>query len=218
MLPGGPCLVDELPRVAYDGCERGLRRGGVGVAQGTENVPRVGQGLGGRGPQQAEAFDDRRPQRVAPGGQDTGVQGDQAQTPRFAARLRDLVAARPHLAGASPKVAVHRTYVEHLSTDRRYDVIVSGLPPTNFTPVQVDRIMARYIELLHPGGVLTHFAYLGSRTARALTASRAEARRPVRWSRVTSSPTAPTGSWAVDCAPDGRGGVSPTPRGGTPSR
>ncbi|MGS2591861.1 hypothetical protein [Streptomyces hebeiensis] len=84
--------------------------------------------------------------------------------------------------------------------------------------MQVDRIMARYMELLHPGGVLTHFAYLGSRTARALTASRAEARRPVRWSRVTSSPTAPAGSWAVDCAPDGRGGVSLTPRGGTPSR
>ncbi|WP_051764246.1 class I SAM-dependent methyltransferase [Streptomyces sp. NRRL F-5135] len=119
--------------------------------------------------------------------------------PRFAARLRDLVAAHPHLAGASPKVAVHRTYVEHLSTDRRYDVIVSGLPLTNFTPVQVDRIMARYLELLHPGGVLTYFAYLGTRAARALTASRAEARRHTAVNEVMAAYQRgyATGRWTV---------------------
>ncbi len=72
---------------------------------------------------------------------------------------------------------VHQAYVEQLDTDQRYDVIVSGLPLTNFTPAQVERIMARYLELLHPGGTLTYFAYLGTRKARALTASRAEARR-----------------------------------------
>lgn len=97
--------------------------------------------------------------------------------PRFAARLRRLVAAHPHLIGPPRQVTVHQAYVEHLGTDQRYDVIVSGLPLTNFTPAQVDRIMARYLEMLNPGGTLTYFAYLGTRTARALTASRAEARR-----------------------------------------
>ncbi|MEU6548853.1 methyltransferase domain-containing protein [Streptomyces sp. NPDC046915] len=97
--------------------------------------------------------------------------------PRFAQRLRHLVTGHPSLAGRSAQVNVHQTYVEDLDTDRRYDVIVSGLPLTNFTPVQVERIMARYLELLHPGGTLTYFAYLGTRKARALTASRAEARR-----------------------------------------
>lgn len=97
--------------------------------------------------------------------------------PRFAGRLRGLVAAHPHLAGGQARVDVHQMYVEELDTDQRYDVIVSGLPLTNFTPAQVDRIMNRYLELLHPGGTLTYFAYLGTRKARALTASRAEARR-----------------------------------------
>ncbi|ALO98716.1 hypothetical protein SHL15_7719 [Streptomyces hygroscopicus subsp. limoneus] len=47
---------------------------------------------------------------------------------------------------------MHETFVGQFDTDQRYDVIVSGLPLTNFTPVQVERIMARYMDLLHPGG------------------------------------------------------------------
>ncbi|MET7451678.1 methyltransferase domain-containing protein [Streptomyces sp. NPDC005574] len=97
--------------------------------------------------------------------------------PRFAARLRRLVTTHPPLAARPAQVNVHQTHVEQLDTDQRYDVIVSGLPLTNFTPVQVERIMSRYMELLHPGGTLTYFAYLGTRRARALTASRTEARR-----------------------------------------
>ena len=31
-------------------------------------------------------------------------------------------------------MTVHQAYVEQLDTDQRYDVIVSGLPLTNFTP------------------------------------------------------------------------------------
>ncbi|MEH0418648.1 class I SAM-dependent methyltransferase [Streptomyces sp. B21-083] len=100
--------------------------------------------------------------------------------PRFAARLRRLVTTHPALTDLTDRTAqvnVYETYIERLDTDQRYDVIVSGLPLTNFAPPQVERIMARYLELLHPGGTLTYFAYLGTRRARALTASRAEARR-----------------------------------------
>ncbi|MFB8384551.1 class I SAM-dependent methyltransferase [Streptomyces rubiginosohelvolus] len=96
---------------------------------------------------------------------------------RFAARLRHLVRTHPRLAGERERVSVHHALVEHLDTDRRYDVIISGLPFTNFTPAQVDTIMNRYLQLLQPGGTLTYFAYRGTRYARALTASRAEARR-----------------------------------------
>ncbi|MFF4020277.1 class I SAM-dependent methyltransferase [Streptomyces sp. NPDC001843] len=97
--------------------------------------------------------------------------------PRFAARLSHLVGTHPDLTGRPSQVKVDQRYVEDLDTDERYDVIVSGLPLTNFVPAQVERIMARYMELLHPGGTLTYFAYLGTRRARALTAARAEARR-----------------------------------------
>ncbi|MFI1734106.1 class I SAM-dependent methyltransferase [Streptomyces acidicola] len=119
--------------------------------------------------------------------------------PRFAGRLRDLVATHPHLAARPAQVTVHQTYVEQLDTDQRYDVIVSGLPLTNFTPVQVERIMARYMGLLHPGGTLTYFAYLGTRRARALTASRAEARRHAAVDEImaTYQRTYATGRWTV---------------------
>ncbi|MET9652165.1 methyltransferase domain-containing protein [Streptomyces sp. NPDC006460] len=96
---------------------------------------------------------------------------------RFAVQLRQLVRTHPRLTGGSERVSVHHTLVEQLDTSRPYDVIVSGLPFTNFTPAQVEMIMGRYMELLLPGGTLTYFAYRGTRYARALTARRAEARR-----------------------------------------
>ncbi|MET2718631.1 methyltransferase domain-containing protein [Streptomyces harbinensis] len=98
--------------------------------------------------------------------------------PRFAAGLDRLAAAyRAGPGGRAGRVAVHRGLVEEFGAGRRYDVIVSGLPLTNFTPEQVERIMARYLELLRPGGTLSYFAYLGTGAARSLVASRAEARR-----------------------------------------
>ncbi|NGO68063.1 class I SAM-dependent methyltransferase [Streptomyces boncukensis] len=96
---------------------------------------------------------------------------------RFASQLRRLVRTHPRPAGEGEQVRVHHTLVEHLDTGHPYDVIVSGLPLTNFTPAQAETIMKRYMELLHPGGTLTYFAYRGTRYARALTASRTETRR-----------------------------------------
>ncbi|MEU5594567.1 methyltransferase domain-containing protein [Streptomyces sp. NPDC020298] len=119
--------------------------------------------------------------------------------PRFSAGLRHLVTAHPRLAAGAAQVDVHGTYVEQFDTDQRYDVIVSGLPLTNFTPVQVERIMARYMELLHPGGTLTYFAYLGTRRARAVTASRTEARRHAAVDEVMTAyqRSYATGRWTV---------------------
>ncbi|MDT0319335.1 class I SAM-dependent methyltransferase [Streptomyces millisiae] len=90
---------------------------------------------------------------------------------RFAARLRELTAHE------AERVQVHHTFVEDLDTGRSYDVIVSGLPFTNFEPEQVDAIMSRYLELLHPGGALTYFAYTGTRALRSAVSSRAETAR-----------------------------------------
>ncbi|KUJ65631.1 translation initiation factor IF-2 [Streptomyces albus subsp. albus] len=97
--------------------------------------------------------------------------------PRFAARLQHLAATHPDHTGRGEPVRIHTRRVEELDCGRRYDVIVSGLPFSNFTPHQVETIMARYLELLHPGGALTYFAYLGTRRARTLLASRSQVRR-----------------------------------------
>ncbi|MFF8652948.1 class I SAM-dependent methyltransferase [Streptomyces huasconensis] len=97
--------------------------------------------------------------------------------PRFATRLHHLAQTHPHLAGHGQQVHIHSRRVEDLDADRRYDVIVSGLPFANFAPDQVEAIMGRYLELLHPGGTLTYFAYLGTRRAHALLGPRTQARR-----------------------------------------
>lgn len=94
--------------------------------------------------------------------------------PRFAEGLRLLT--RDHTT-QTDKVIVHNTTVEQIATGRRYDVITSGLPFTNFEPEHVDAIMSRYLELLRPGGTLTYFAYRGTAKARSLFSGRAEARR-----------------------------------------
>ncbi|MFF8785178.1 class I SAM-dependent methyltransferase [Streptomyces sp. NPDC015125] len=95
----------------------------------------------------------------------------------FAAHLRRLVRGHPNLPERQEQVRVHNVCVEQLTTDRRYDVIVSGLPFTNFSPRQVEDIMGHYFHLLRPGGTLTYFSYRGSRWVRAFLTSRPEARR-----------------------------------------
>ncbi|MEV7923807.1 methyltransferase domain-containing protein [Kitasatospora sp. NPDC088264] len=99
--------------------------------------------------------------------------------PRFADRLRE----DPVLAARRPGVALRLSAcrVEELpqdqtnvtgragETDERYDVIVSGLPFTNFEPAQVRHLLDLYLRLLLPGGELTYFGYLGTTTARTLS-------------------------------------------------
>ncbi|MFE6866408.1 class I SAM-dependent methyltransferase [Kitasatospora sp. NPDC057692] len=119
--------------------------------------------------------------------------------PRFVARLHELLDAHPAPPARNIRVTVHQTYVEDLDTDRRYDVIVSALPLTNFAPDRVERIMARYLDLLLPGGTLSSFAYLGTRRARTLLASRAEARRHAAVDAITAAyrHRYATGRWTV---------------------
>ncbi|MFI2606713.1 class I SAM-dependent methyltransferase [Kitasatospora sp. NPDC018619] len=101
--------------------------------------------------------------------------------PRFAERLRE----DPVLAARHPGVGLRLSAcrVEELPECRppapegdgaegraqRYDVIVSGLPFTNFEPAQVRDLLDLYLRLLVPGGELTYFGYLGTTTARTLT-------------------------------------------------
>ncbi|MER6361779.1 translation initiation factor IF-2 [Kitasatospora sp. NPDC001527] len=107
--------------------------------------------------------------------------------PRFAQRLR----ADPELARRGPELGlrVSECRVQDLpeasaarpdgsgdgagggtgAAAERYDVIVSGLPFTNFEPAEVRRILDLYLRLLRPGGELTYFGYLGTSAARLVT-------------------------------------------------
>lgn len=81
------------------------------------------------------------------------------------------------LADRALTVEIHETVVEEFDVGQRYDVIISGLPLTNFAPGDVEAIMSRLMALLHRGGTLTYFAYFGTRIPRAIVGSRTERRR-----------------------------------------
>ncbi|WP_063763129.1 class I SAM-dependent methyltransferase [Streptomyces sp. NRRL WC-3742] len=102
--------------------------------------------------------------------------------PRFAERLRE----DPVLATRGPGIELRLSTcrVEELEPHgalegprERYDVIVSGLPFTNFEPRTVREILDLYLRLLVPGGELTYFGYLGTTAARMLTSGPREGAR-----------------------------------------
>ncbi|RKN46908.1 class I SAM-dependent methyltransferase [Streptomyces hoynatensis] len=116
-------------------------------------------------------------ERLPPGGELDLVEAN----PRFETCLRELVArATARGRAGAGAVRTHLALIEEFTAsapDAGYDVIVSGLPFTNFAPGRVAAIMDEYLRLLRPGGELTFFAYAGTRAVRALFASRAEAAR-----------------------------------------
>lgn len=159
LAPSGPALVNALVVPATSRPNRPI------------SVLEVGAGTG--------VVTRRLAQVLRPGDRLHVVEAN----PRFADRLREdpvLAARRP---GVGLRLSTCR--VEELpeatagpedgcgnedgAGNERYDVIVSGLPFTNFEPALVRDILDLYLRLLTPGGELTYFGYLGTTTARTLT-------------------------------------------------
>lgn len=135
--------------------------------------------------------DQRHPARVLEVGAGSGV-----VTRALARRLGpadrlDVVEINPHfvrmlsaaletdlaLSSASDRIRLHERSILDAELEPRYDVVVSGLPFTNFDPVLVRSLLQRHVDLLVPGGDLTFFGYLGTQRARSAFSGRAEARR-----------------------------------------
>ncbi|MCO7221161.1 methyltransferase domain-containing protein [Klenkia sp. PcliD-1-E] len=91
--------------------------------------------------------------------------------PAFLPVLHDVVA------GARCTAQVHGCRVEDLPGGRRYDVVVSALPLTNFPVTGVRAVLDRLDALFAPGGTLVRFGYLGSTAARVLVAGPGEVAR-----------------------------------------
>ena len=93
----------------------------------------------------------------------------------FAQALKTLTEASTMT--TRPQTTVHTTRIEDFRSAVRYDVIVSGLPFTNFTPDEVSVILDSYDALLADGGSIVYFAYIGTRRLRSVTAPRHDAHR-----------------------------------------
>ncbi|MFR9728851.1 class I SAM-dependent methyltransferase [Saccharopolyspora sp. MS10] len=133
----------------------------------------------------------RHPVRVLEVGAGTGAVTRELATRLGPADRLDVVEVNPHfvrvlesalrhdlaLAAVAGQVRLHERSILDVELEHRYDVVVSGLPFTNFEPAQVRAMLRRHLALLIPGGDLTFFGYLGTRWARGLFSGRAEARR-----------------------------------------
>ncbi|WP_171166942.1 class I SAM-dependent methyltransferase [Streptomyces sp. I05A-00742] len=166
---------------------RTFRTTGAIAPSGHSLACRLAQPLAGR------AYRDGRPLAVLEAGAGTGTvtrvlaemldrPGDRLDVvefnPRFVRMLEGLLRTEPAMVAAGDRLRLIPESITELDLgEHRYDVIVSCLPFTNFTPETVGKILAQYLRALVPGGHLTFFAYLGTQHLRTLTAGPAEARR-----------------------------------------
>ncbi|WP_067974450.1 class I SAM-dependent methyltransferase [Nocardiopsis trehalosi] len=102
----------------------------------------------------------------------------------FADYLRGLLDTDPDLAAVGDRAKVHQCLVHEMGPDRRYDVIISGLPFANFTAEEVRGILEYYFSVLRPGGHLSFFGYLYTKQVKAVIAPREDYLRQARSSWV----------------------------------
>jgi phospholipid N-methyltransferase len=95
----------------------------------------------------------------------------------FVACLRDAFQTKPTYRAVADRVDLVHGRIEDLPGDGTYDVIVSGLPLTNFAVEDVRAILTRFSQLARPGGVLSFFEYIAIRSMRMMVTSRADRER-----------------------------------------
>lgn len=95
----------------------------------------------------------------------------------FVAHLGKRFREEPSFRAAADRCEVIHGRLEDLPQDRRYDLIISGLPLNNFTVDSVENILGIYQKLLKPGGTLSFFEYIAIRTVRAVVSNKSERQR-----------------------------------------
>jgi phospholipid N-methyltransferase len=96
---------------------------------------------------------------------------------RFVEHLRGRLATEPAFTAVASRTRILHQRLEELPSEESFDVIISGLPLNNFSAEDVEQILARFRELLAPGGTLSFFEYIAIRAARALVSFGGERRR-----------------------------------------
>lgn len=103
---------------------------------------------------------------------------------RFVSRLEEVVATDPAFTTVFDRTAVHHCLVTELDPERRFDLIVSGLPFANFDKSEVRTILEYYFDVLRPGGHVSFYGYLGTKQFRAVFGRRADYLRQAQSSWV----------------------------------
>jgi phospholipid N-methyltransferase len=95
----------------------------------------------------------------------------------FVQQLKHRFEHEPAFQAVADRARVLHCPVEELPHDKKYNVIVSGLPLNNFSAAIVEQILGGLFGLLAPGGTLSFFEYIAVRRARALVSGRSERAR-----------------------------------------
>ena len=96
---------------------------------------------------------------------------------RFVTRLRERLQDDKRLAPIADRTELFHADVRDLPSDRKYDVIVSGLPLNNFSVALVEELLETLHRALVPGGTLSFFEYIAIRRAKATLSRRADRER-----------------------------------------
>jgi phospholipid N-methyltransferase len=153
VLPSGRSLASAL-------C-RHVGRPGVGP----QRILEVGPGTG--------AVTSTLVERVGPGDRVCLVEVNDA----FVSCLRDAFRDKPSFRAVADRCELVHGRVEDLPGDGTYDIIISGLPLTNFAVDDVREIIRQFSRLLRPGGVLSFFEYIAIRSIRSVVSGRDDRQR-----------------------------------------
>ena len=95
--------------------------------------------------------------------------------PRFLSLLKRNLQTNEHFQRHSDRVTFFEGPVQDIlesELEGKYDIIVSSLPFSNFTPQTVDEILSLFSQLIAEDGTVTFLEYLGVRKVSALFSSR----------------------------------------------
>ena len=85
--------------------------------------------------------------------------------------LQHRFATEPAFQAVSQQTQIVHGPVEEVSGERRFGVLISGLPLNNFGVDEVERILSLFERLIAPGGTLSFFEYIFIRRVKALVTS-----------------------------------------------
>jgi phospholipid N-methyltransferase len=154
VLPSGRLLASAL-----------CRHVGQAHGQGAQRILEVGPGTG--------AVTSTLVERIGPRDRVCLVEVNDA----FVDCLRDAFANKPTYRAVADRCELVHGRVEELPGDGTYDLIISGLPLTNFAADDVREIIRQFSRLLRPGGVLSYFEYIAIRSVRSRVTGREDRQR-----------------------------------------
>jgi phospholipid N-methyltransferase len=95
----------------------------------------------------------------------------------FVRHLRGRFENEPAFAAVAQRAEILHTRLEDLPKQRKFDLIISGLPLNNFEVTEVEQILGVFERLLAPGGTLSFFEYIAIRRVKSLVSGRTGRKR-----------------------------------------